>query len=306
MCPVLILGETGSGKTRLAREIHALSPRAQRPFVRVNCGAIVETLFEREMFGHVRGAFTDAREAGTGYIEAAQGGTLFLDEIGELPLNIQSKLLTILEDGTFRRIGSPIELRGEMRVIAATNIDIRAMVAEKRFRADLYHRLAVLCHTLPRLRERHDLDAVVQAVLAERVCPPGRRLTLSPAAYAVIAAYEWPGNIRELENALLYASVHAPSDVIEAEFLPEEVRGAAVAHGGRVIPGTRYVAPASPRAEREMIVAALGSTGGNRTRAARLLGMSRAALWIKLQRYGLHAPKAVAAGFRAEGCVDTE
>lgn len=289
--PVLICGETGSGKTELALQIHELSRRAQGPFVRVNCGAIPESLFEREMFGHVRGAFTDARESRAGLFEAADRGTLFLDEVGELPLQVQSKLLAALEERCVRRLGAVNEVRVDVRVIAATNCDLREMVRCKRFREDLFHRLAVLRIRTPPLRDRRqELPALMDALLARRD-EAGPAPRLSPEVLEIIGAYPWPGNLRELDNALRHAAAFADDGVIRPEHLPEEVmqhEAAGAAPDGRR-GGRRYSAPADRVEEKERIVTALHETGGNRTHAARRLGMSRSALWIKMQRYGLES-----------------
>jgi DNA-binding NtrC family response regulator len=291
--PVLICGETGSGKTELAMQIHELSRRAHGPFVRVNCGAIPESLFEREMFGHVRGAFTDARESRAGLFEAADGGTLFLDEVGELPLQVQSKLLAALEERCVRRLGAVSETRVDVRVVAATNSDLREMMRCKLFREDLFHRLAVLrIHTPPLRERRQELTALIDALLARRG-DAGPAPRVSHEALEVMRAYPWPGNLRELDNALRHAAAFADDGVIRPEHLPEELmlhEAAGAARGGGRRGGRRYSAPADPVEEKETIVSALRETGGNRTHAARRLGMSRSALWIKMQRYGLESP----------------
>jgi DNA-binding NtrC family response regulator len=287
--PVLLLGETGSGKTHLARCIHALGVRARGPFQSVNCGAVPEPLFEREMFGHVRGAFTDARDTRPGLLEAAHGGTLLLDEVGEMPLALQPKLLAVLEDGVVRRLGSTHGTPVDLRIIAATNADLRALVQARAFRIDLYHRLAVLTHRLPPLRERVDeIPAMVAHLLARR-SHPRPVPPVAPQTLRLLSTYSWPGNVRELDNALRHALAvtsgelrpeHLPAWVLEP---PEHGTQAQALAAAR----SRYAAPASDRTEREMICRALAEEGGNRTRAARRLGMSRATLWIKLQKFGL-------------------
>lgn len=286
--PVLLTGETGVGKTYLARAIHAASPRAREPFVRMNCGAIPEALFERELFGHVAGAFTDARTSSPGLIEAAHRGTLFLDEVGELPPGVQVKLLSVLEDGVFRRLGSPAELRVDIRVIAATNADLTAMVKQKVFRADLFHRLAVLSLRVPPLRERRgEIPGIVARMLRRRAAGTPTA-EMSPEAMKALCRYGWPGNLRELENALRRAEVFAEGGMMEPRCLPEEVRAATrVENEPAVSRAARYTAPASPLLEKRAIIEELCAAGGNRSRAARALEMSRSALWIKLQRYGL-------------------
>ncbi|HEX2095715.1 MAG TPA: sigma 54-interacting transcriptional regulator [Longimicrobiaceae bacterium] len=255
--PVLLYGETGSGKTHLAREIHDRCRRAGKPFVRVNCAAIPDTLFEREMFGHVRGAFTDAREAGTGFFEAADGGTLFLDEIGEIPLSIQPKLLAVLEEGSFRRLGSPREVRVDVQIIAATNRDLAEMVRSKQFRQDLFYRFSVLKYRVPSLRERReDLPDLVRLLLRRNAHPDTGPPRLADGTLEVIRAYPWPGNIRELENALRAGAVFARGGEIQPHHLPEEVRawtppdpeGEGSCSGARN--SGRYAAPGDPEEER--------------------------------------------------------
>ena len=279
-CPVLLSGETGSGKTQVARLIHRSSPRAARPFVRVNCGSIPGSLFEREMFGHVRGAFTDAREAAPGYLEAAHDGTLFLDEVGELPLRVQANLLMVLEEGSFRRLGSVRETVVDVRVIAATNRDLPAMVAAGEFRQDLFYRLSVIQYRVPALREHPRMLPAIVRHLLERHTRNGAVPEVSGGAMALIRAYRWPGNIRELENALRAALVFAAGGMIQPAHLPESVRSAAAPDS------QRYAAPAGRAEEEALIREALAAEGGNRSRASRRLGMARSTLWAKLQRYG--------------------
>jgi DNA-binding NtrC family response regulator len=287
---VLILGETGSGKTHLAREVHRAGPRAGRPFVRVNCAAIPDSLFEREMFGHVRGAFTDARSAADGFLDAANGGTLFLDEVSELAPQNQPKLLAVLEDGCFRRLGSPREVRVDVQVIAAANRDLVSMVEQKQFRQDLFYRLSVLRYTVPPLRERlRELPPLVEEVLAKNARPGTAPPVVSHEVMVLLRAHAWPGNIRELENALRAAAAFCGGEKIRPEHLPSEVRGAAPAArpaSPAARAGERYSAPNEPAHEEALIRLALDQAGGNKTRAARLLGMSRSTLWAKLLKHG--------------------
>ena len=297
---VLITGETGSGKTHLARLIHASGPRARGPFVRVNCAAIPDSLFEREMFGHVRGAYTDAREPAAGFLEAAHGGTLFLDEVSELAPHNQPKLLTVLEEGRYRKLGSMREERVDVQVLAAANRDLDEMVRLKQFREDLLYRLAVLRVTVPPLRERRgEIPELVDSIL-ERIARPGAPPTeVSGEAMALLCACDWPGNIRQLENTLRAAAVFSGGGPVRPQHLPVEVRHPPAVREGKVVMvrvrrAERYAAPDDPSREKEMIRDALELAGGNRSRAAQRLGMSRSTLWAKLQRYGL-APAAAPA-----------
>jgi DNA-binding NtrC family response regulator len=289
---VLITGETGSGKTHLAREIHRAGHRAGRPFVRVNCAAIPDPLFEREMFGHVRGAFTDAREAAGGFLEAANGGTLFLDEVSELAPQNQPKLLAVLEDGVYRRLGSPREERVDVQVIAAANRDLPSMVEQKLFRQDLFYRLSVLCYRVEPLRARRgELPGLVEELLHRNARPGMPAPTVSRAAMTMLLRHSWPGNIRELENALRSAAAWSMGGEIGPEHLPADIRAAASATFAAPAQdparyADRYAAPAQAQDEAELIRRALDQAGGNKTHAARMLGMSRSTLWAKLLRHG--------------------
>jgi DNA-binding NtrC family response regulator len=299
--PVLLHGETGSGKTHLAKEIHLQSQRAGKAFVRVNCAAIPDTLFEREMFGHVRGAFTDAREAGTGFFEAADGGTLFLDEIGEIPLAVQPKLLAALEEGCFRRLGSPREMHVDVQIIAATNRDLLEMVQAKQFREDLFYRFSVLRYRVPPLRERPgELAALIRHLLRKIARGGTEPATVTEPALELLRAYPWPGNIRELDNVLSATQVFARGEPIGPRHLPTEVRGWRPPAPGRSskTASDRYLAPCERERELHMIREALQEAHGNKAEAARQLGMSRSTLWAKLKEYGLtiNRTAAVSAG----------
>ena len=266
--PVLIVGETGTGKGYVARRIHDTSARSAQPFVEVNGASLSATFLESELFGHERGAFTDAKLAKRGLLEVAGRGTLFLDEVGELAPEVQPKLLKVLEERTYRRLGGTAELRSDARVLAATNRPIAALVGEGRFRADLYYRLQVLTLALPALRERQDeLPALAAAFL-----PRGARL--AAGAFRAIERYAWPGNVRELKNTLWRAALLAEGSPIEGRHLG--------------LPQTGAVAPSGPvtldEAERRAIREALKFTEGNKVHAARVLGIARSTLLEKLKR----------------------
>ncbi|MBN1442515.1 MAG: sigma-54-dependent Fis family transcriptional regulator [Planctomycetes bacterium] len=287
---VLVTGESGTGKELVAELIHQRSRRSHGPFVRVNCAAIAPTLVETELFGHVRGAFTGAEADRAGRFEAADGGTLFLDEIGELPLEVQPKLLRVLEDSSFERVGESHSRKVDVRVVAATNRDLDREVEGARFREDLFWRLNVFRIHLPPLRERREEIPVLARRFLARAGK--ERARISPAALRVLEAYEWPGNVRELGNIAMRAGVLASGDVILPEHLPDALRehippraaGAPSVSAGddRDADGVRTV----EEAEREAIREALERTGGNRTRAAKLLGISRRTLLYRLKKYG--------------------
>ena len=282
--PVLIQGETGTGKGHVARLIHERSDRRAQPFVEINCASLSATFLESELFGHERGAFTDAKQAKRGLLEVAAQGTVFLDELAELAPEVQPKLLKVIEEGTFRRLGGTTTLRSAARVICATHQPLEQAVAQGRFRADLFYRLQVLTLTLPTLRER---PAELPA-LARRLLPRGARL--ADDALAAITAYRWPGNIRELKNALWRASIFADGAPIGAAHLGLLGVPAPSASAGPAAPGGRGAAVVTlEQAERAAIVAALAATGGNKARAAQTLGIARSTLQEKLKRLGLDA-----------------
>lgn len=269
--PVLILGETGTGKGYIARIIHERSRRATQPFVEINCASLSSTFFESEVFGHERGAFTDAKQAKRGLLEVAAQGTVFLDEIGELGLEVQPKLLKVIEEQRFRRLGGTMELRSAARVVCATNQPLPTLVAERRFRSDLLYRLQVLTITVPPLRERLDELPALMAHLIPRGA------TLTPDAERALTAYRWPGNIRELKNTLWRASILAEGRPIAAEMLTLPTTGAPV---GEAAPPEDMTLAA---AERRAIGRALEASGGNRAQAAIRLGIARSTLHQKLR-----------------------
>lgn len=274
---VLLLGESGVGKDVVATFIHKHSTRASGPLVRVNCGGLPESLIESELFGHEKGAFTGATAQRQGRFEEAGGGTLFLDELGELPLELQPKLLHVLENGLFRRVGGTRDLKADVRVIVATNRSLEQAVEEGLFRQDLYYRVNVVSIAIPPLRERRD-DILP---LAERLLA-ARRLRLSPAAERALVRYTWPGNLRELRNALERAAIMTNGSTILPEDPPPQVRQSSPPQ-----PDSSVLVGDLQTIQRQAIIQALEQTGGNRTRAARLLNISRRNLLYKLREYGL-------------------
>jgi DNA-binding NtrC family response regulator len=290
---VLITGESGTGKELVARAVHELGPRREAPFVVVNCAAIPETLIESELFGHERGAFTDARERRIGRFEAAHGGTLFLDEIGELPLAVQAKLLRALQDRSIDRVGSTQPIPVDVRVVCATNRDLEKEVAAGRFRTDLYYRIHVVPIALPPLRERReDIRLLAESFLARAREEAGRGPTrISPEALAGLERHAWPGNVRELENAIERAVALADGEALELSDLPDEIQLAARGDLLReeVRSGRIDLDTAVARFETDLIREALARTGGNQTRAAEQLGITRRVLKLKMDRYAIAA-----------------
>jgi len=284
---VLITGETGSGKEMVARSIHMLSPRAERPFVAINCSAIPESLMESEIFGHERGAFTGAAERRIGCFELADGGTLLLDEIGEMPAPTQAKLLRVLEDHKIRRLGSKVETPVDVRVLAATNKDPEQAVAERQLRQDLYFRLNVFHIHLPPLRDhKEDLPLLIEHLLAEISEKHGKKVTnVGADVMDLFRSYPWPGNVRELRNVLERAAIASDRGVITRTHLPADFGHApATAAGG--LGALRFpVGTTVDEAERELIVQTLAATSQNKTRAAELLGISLKTLHNKLKEY---------------------
>jgi transcriptional regulator with PAS, ATPase and Fis domain len=282
---VLLLGETGTGKELFARGIHYASPNSEQPFVAVNCAAIPETLLESELFGHERGAFTDARKRKAGLFELAGGGTLFLDEIHQLPFALQPKLLRVLESRLVRLLGGSEEVEIRCRLIAAANPMLEQAVSNGAFREDLYYRLNVFTISLPALRDRQeDIALIARQSLAESVTEHGRVKVLSPAAVDALVAHRWPGNVRELRNVIERAAILSGDDrVIRPDHLLIQRRGAS----GDADSGGDIRIPRSGKTlravEREAIQIALRITGGNRSAAARMLGISRPRLARKLK-----------------------
>jgi DNA-binding NtrC family response regulator len=304
---VLLLGESGTGKELVARSLHVLSKRAQKPFVPVNVGALPETLIESELFGHARGAFTGATGERAGLVEEADHGTLFLDEIGDMPAATQVKLLRTLENNEVRRVGENAPRMVDVRVVAATHRDLRELVADGRFRADLYYRLNVVQIELPALRERREDIGLLASFFLERSARRQQRpaLVFSPDAMALLEKYDYPGNVRELENAIEHAvavsdrtvlgPADLPTEIRSPRLLPRHISGAGPADG----PISRS-ATAEPDREslsldevtREHVLRVLERHRGNTTSASKQLGVSRTTLWRMLKRWGVTRPSA--------------
>ncbi len=289
---VLITGESGTGKELVARALHENSPRRGGRFVAVNCGAIPADLLESELFGHVRGAFTGAVRDREGRFELASGGALFLDEVGDLPLPLQVKLLRVLQERTFERVGENRTRRTDARIIAATNRDLKREVAEGRFREDLLYRLRVVPIVLPPLRARRgDIEPLAHHLLARVTLRHGRSLRLSSDALRVLLDYPWPGNARELENALEYAVAVCRGQTIHPVDLPAEVREHATSMASTTDadnPAARHAAESgADPGERQLVEQALTRHHWNREKAAAELRMSRTTLWRKMREYGL-------------------
>ena len=287
---VLLEGESGSGKEFLADYIHNHSLRRNKPCVKVNCAAIPETLYESELFGVERGAFTDAAKSRNGYIDEADGGTLFLDEIAELPLKLQAKLLRIIDDKTFYRVGGTTMRRSDFRLITATNRNLLKMVNDGEFREDLYFRIHVAPITIPPLRERReDIPALIRRFSdLHRSANPGSILRFSPEAFAALTAYDYPGNVRELKNIIEHLAIIYPGKTIRPRHLASLLRHADVVEKlfESFVTG-KSLRDAITEFERKYIEKVLLSVEGHKTRSARILGLSRKVLWEKLKRHKL-------------------
>jgi transcriptional regulator with PAS, ATPase and Fis domain len=279
MLPVLLLGESGTGKELFARAVHEGSPRARRPFVVVDCSGLTETLFESELFGYEKGAFTGANARKQGLVETAEGGSLFLDEMGDVPLSMQVKLLRLIETGTFRRVGGLETHQADFRLIAATHKPLQQMVADGRFRQDLYYRISAFPIHLPPLRERvEDIPILVDSFL-QRGAKGGSGLSVQAAAMAQLQAYAWPGNIRELRNVLDRARLFADDGIIRSEHLPPQL-GAAAATQLQAADATQ--SRDAGRQEQDF-AAIVQSHRGTREALARRLGLSERTLYRRLK-----------------------
>ncbi len=286
---VLVLGESGTGKELAARAIHAHGPRREKPFVSISCAAIPEGLLESELFGHERGAFTGAVRRKIGRFELAHQGTIFLDEVGEIPASIQVKLLRVLQERKFERVGGEETIEVDVRVVSATNRDLRRMVDEGRFREDLYYRLAVVPVTLPPLRERPgDVEELARWFVAKLAPRIGRQVSgFTPEALDLLRRHRWPGNVRELENVVEQALVFAEGDLMRPEDLPDGVRRAPPAPALPVPTGDRSLTEVLEDLERQLILAAYEKARGVKAETARLLGLKTSALYYKLEKYGI-------------------
>ncbi len=296
---VLLRGETGTGKELVAHAIHINSPREAKPFVRVNCAALAQGILESELFGHEKGAFTGAVNRRPGRFELADGGTLFLDEVGELPMEVQVKLLRVLQEREFERVGGTETLKVDVRVVSATHRDLEALIGEGKFREDLYYRLNVFPITLPPLRDRlEDLPRLVEHFVGKFNRVTGKSVRgFDPSAIGALTSYSWPGNVRELENVVERAIIVARGSDVTASDLDFGRRAVAVAAaGGSAVP---QVAPSAPGSgpkplqarlqeqERNEIVAAIERNAGNIAGAARALGINRSTLYYRLRKHGL-------------------
>jgi DNA-binding NtrC family response regulator len=288
---ILFQGESGTGKDLFAKAIHFYSSRADRPFLAVNCAALPDNLVESELFGYERGAFTDARQQKKGLLELADGGTVFLDEIGEMPMGLQAKLLRVLEEQSFKRVGGVQDVRVDVRIIASSNRDLKKMVEEGKFRQDLFYRLNVITITLPPLRDRgNDVELLCRYFVNDYNARFGKNVAgLTPEAQRVLSRYHWPGNVRELKNLIERAMILEDGTQIGTDALPLDIaeapsRGADAGAPDIALPdkGTSL-----ERVEEELIRQALSRTRGNQTRAAKLLNISRDALRYKMKKFQL-------------------
>jgi len=284
---VLITGESGTGKGEVARALHALSPRSSGPFVSLHCAALAESLLESELFGHEKGAFTGAEKKRVGRIEQADGGTLFLDEIGEIPAATQIKLLRVLQERSFERVGGNETIKVDVRVVSATNKNLAEEVREHRFREDLYYRLNVVHVDMPPLRQRgNDVVLLAEHFLRRFARENNRRIdSFSDAARAKLVAHRWPGNVRELENAIERAVVFTEGELVEAEALPFDAAPATI-EGGPRIPGATMA-----ELEKHAILATLEAVAGSTSRAADMLDISARTIQYRLHEYGVAASR---------------
>jgi len=286
---VLLQGESGSGKTQIARMIHQLSDRANKPFIEVNCAAIPESLIESELFGHIKGSFTGASQDRAGRFQAADGGTLFLDEVSEIPIHLQAKLLKAVQDQSFEMVGSDESIKVDVRIISASNRHLREQVDNNIFRADLYYRLAVIPLTIPSLRDRPGDVPVLIKHFCNRMANRGydnTQIECNPDAMKLMLDYPWPGNVRELENAVEHGIICAQGNSVGPESLPQHIQDFSLQRRTTTQPQSTNMA--NDHILRNQIANALKETQGNKSQAAQLLGVDRSTLWRRMQRFGLN------------------
>jgi DNA-binding NtrC family response regulator len=282
--PVLIIGESGTGKELVARAIHQHSNRSSRPFVPINCGALTETLLESELFGHIKGSFTGAVADAKGVFQTAHTGSVFLDEVGEMSPALQVKLLRVLQEGEVRPVGSSRPVKTDVRIVAATNVDVERAVAEGKFRQDLFYRLGVVIITLPPLRERRDdIPLLIERFLKAATGKAIKHVELTPAAVEALAAYHWPGNVRELENMIERLVVFSRGNRIDVGDLPPTVTPRAPVLEKRLFDDL----PTLEEVERRYLLHVLEQVGHNRTRAAEVMGIDRRTLYRMAERFGI-------------------
>lgn len=287
---VLLQGESGSGKTQLARMIHQFSSRSHMPFVELNCAAIPESLIESELFGHIKGAFTGASQDRPGRFQAANGGTLFLDEVSEIPLHLQAKLLKAVQEQTFEMVGSDESVSVDVRIISASNRNLREQVDNNLFRADLYYRLAVIPLTIPALRERPGDVPVLIKHFCNRMAKRGYETNLmecSADAMKLMLDYPWPGNVRELENAVEHGIICSQGESVGPDSLPQHIQD--FSRRRMVHHSHENQNQANEHIQRNQIQNALRETHGNKAQAAQLLGIDRSTLWRRMQRFGFNS-----------------
>ena len=286
--PVIIYGESGTGKELAAHAIHDLGRRKEGPFVELNCAALNEALLESELFGHIKGAFTGAYRHRLGRFEAAHGGDIFLDEIGDVPLSIQVKLLRVLETKQFERVGDHRPLSVDVRIITATNKNLEDLIAEKKFREDLFFRINVIPIHLPPLREHlDDIPLLLNTFIIRLQSSTGKRISgLTSEAMARLVAYHWPGNVRELKSALEYAFVIAEEGLIDSDQLPQQI---ATSEKGRK--KESFLPDYGDQAEKKALIEVLRESKGNQSQAARILGVSRVTVWNRMRKYGIDLKK---------------
>ncbi len=283
---VLIQGESGTGKTQIARLLHRKSQRADKPLVEINCAAIPESLIESELFGHVKGAFTGANQERAGRFQSADGGTLFLDEIGEIPLHLQAKLLRVIQDKELEPVGSDKSIKVDVRIVAASNRNLRQMVDEGLFRSDLYYRLAVIPLTIPPLKERPGDIPLLLQYFCHNLERRGydNDIECGSDAMRMMMNYPWPGNVRELENAVEHALICAVDKKVYPESLPQDVREFSQSPK---VSSMAFVGPDTRKEFRQDIVIALQEAGGNKSKAAEALGIDRTTLWRRMRKLNL-------------------